>query len=101
MNKWLIRMIEHINDKVLADKCGLEIKDICVHELEPIVYSKLDTIKMWRILSMIIINGPVDGLIECKCYKCGTVIKVHPALDSNVPFIKDCELHKKKDSKDE
>lgn len=31
---WLNRIVEHYRDKVLADKCGLQVKDICVHEYE-------------------------------------------------------------------
>ena len=32
MSKWLKRIKEYYRDKVLAEKCGLEAKDICVHE---------------------------------------------------------------------
>ena len=32
MNYWLNRLREYWNDKKLAEKCGLELKDICVHE---------------------------------------------------------------------
>lgn len=34
MNHWLNRVCEYSNDKKLAEKCGLEVKDICVHEHE-------------------------------------------------------------------
>ncbi len=30
--KWLSRIIEYYRDKQLSEKCGLEAKDICVHE---------------------------------------------------------------------
>ncbi len=30
--KWLKRIVDYYNDKILACKCGLEVKDICVHE---------------------------------------------------------------------
>ena len=30
--KWLKRIKEYYKNKELADKCGLEIKDICKHE---------------------------------------------------------------------
>lgn len=32
MSKWLKRICEHWNDKKLAEKCGLPVKEICVHE---------------------------------------------------------------------
>ena len=32
MIHWLNRLREYWNDKKLAKKCGLQIKDICVHE---------------------------------------------------------------------
>ncbi len=32
--KWLKRITEYYRDKVLAAKCGLEVKDICVHEYQ-------------------------------------------------------------------
>ena len=47
-SKWIKRVCEYWKDKQLADKCGLQIKDICVHELKPIVYPRPDTIKMWQ-----------------------------------------------------
>ncbi len=48
---------------------------------------------------MMIINKPkeettIEKLIECKCYKCGTVLYAHPMQDSNSPYLVDCELHK-------
>lgn len=30
--KWLKRIKEYYRDKRLAEKCGIEVKDICVHE---------------------------------------------------------------------
>lgn len=33
--KWIERIFEYMRDKRLAEKCGLEVKDICVHEREP------------------------------------------------------------------
>lgn len=44
---------------------------------------------------MIIINKPKNELIECKCYKCGTVLYAHPAQNSNSPYLTDCKLHNK------
>ncbi len=32
MTKWLKRMAEYWRDKKLAEKCGLHVKDVCVHE---------------------------------------------------------------------
>ena len=32
--KWLKRIMEYHVDKQLAEKCGLEVKDICVHEYQ-------------------------------------------------------------------
>ena len=43
MNHWIRRVVEHWNDKKLAEKCGLEVKDICVHECcDPGPQCKLD-----------------------------------------------------------
>jgi hypothetical protein len=36
--KWLKRICEHWKDKKLAEKCGLEVKDICVHESDGNTY---------------------------------------------------------------
>jgi len=30
--KWLKRLAVYLNDKKLAEKCGLNVKEICVHE---------------------------------------------------------------------
>jgi len=32
MTHWLNLLCEYWNDKKLAEKCGLEVEDICVHE---------------------------------------------------------------------
>jgi hypothetical protein len=32
--KWLFRLKEYWNDKKLSEKCGMDIKDICVHEID-------------------------------------------------------------------
>lgn len=34
MSKWLKRLTEHWNDKKLADKCGLNVQEICNHEIK-------------------------------------------------------------------
>ncbi len=36
--KWIKRITEYYRDKFLAAKCGLEVKDICVHERDGIIY---------------------------------------------------------------
>lgn len=36
--KWLKRIKEYYRDKVFAAKCGLEVKDICVHETDGNIY---------------------------------------------------------------
>lgn len=36
--KWLKRIVDYYNDKILACKCGLEVKDICVHESDGYIY---------------------------------------------------------------
>lgn len=38
INYWLNRLCSYWNDKKLADKCGLNVKDICVHEYDGNVY---------------------------------------------------------------
>lgn len=38
MTKWLKRICEYWNDKKLAGKCGLKVKDICVHESDGNIY---------------------------------------------------------------
>ena len=30
--KWFKRIVEHYKDRRLAQHCGLEVKDVCVHE---------------------------------------------------------------------
>jgi len=53
---------------------------------------------------MLIINKPEqtqERLIECKCYKCGEILHIHPMCDAKSPWIIDCELHKKKEITDE
>lgn len=49
--KWLKRIIEYYNDKKMADKYGLTVKDICIHESDH---------------NMLLIN---PGLY--RCIKCG------------------------------
>lgn len=39
MNKWLKRITEYYQDKKLAEKCGLGVKDICVHEWVTGIYT--------------------------------------------------------------
>ncbi len=51
MANWIKRLREYWNDKKLAEKCGLEVKDICVHE------------------STFVITHP-DGITHT-CIKCG------------------------------
>lgn len=48
------------------------------------------------ILSMKIVNKPSE-LEEFKCYLCGTIFKVHPLMNINSDFVKNCELHRDKD----
>jgi len=49
---------------------------------------------------MMTINKPEEWkqqkykLIECKCYLCGTILKIHPLMNANAPWITDCKLHK-------
>lgn len=42
---------------------------------------------------MIIINKPENEIVECKCYKCGAIIRLHPMSNMNAPYVTDCELH--------
>ena len=55
--KWLKRITDYYNDKRLAEKCGMKAQDICVHELQPIIYPKPGTFEM------------------CQCTKCGEFYK--------------------------
>ncbi len=48
MKKLLRGLKERWNDRTLAEKRGLSVNKICVYELEPIIYPRPDTIKMWQ-----------------------------------------------------
>ena len=52
--KWLNHITEYYRDKILADKCGLEVKNICAHETDKVC-------RKW--------TGENTGLL--KCNKCG------------------------------
>lgn len=54
MTVWLKRLIDYWKDKKLAEKCGLNVSDICVHE--------------WR-------QG-VHLFTDTYCMKCGTHFEV-------------------------
>lgn len=45
---------------------------------------------------MIIVNKPINDLIDIQCYKCKKIFKVHPMQSRDAPFITDCELHNSK-----
>ncbi len=55
LETWMNRMIEYNNDKILAEKCDLEIKDICMHETD---YSRIEA------------TNAGTGTILSTCYKC-------------------------------
>lgn len=45
---------------------------------------------------MIVINKPDNTLIEVQCYKCKTIIKLHPMQNMNGDYVNDCNLHRLK-----
>lgn len=59
--KWTKRLCDYWHDKRLADKCGLKVKDICVHEPNESL-EKAKTLIGWE-----------DGKWgkSFKCIKCG------------------------------
>jgi hypothetical protein len=48
MSNLLQRLKERWKDKKLTEKCGLSVREICVHELELIIYPRPNTTKMWQ-----------------------------------------------------
>lgn len=60
MNKWLCRLREYLHDKKLAEKCGLTVKDICVHESAGNTYRTFE---------------PYNFPEKRKCIKCGEFYK--------------------------
>jgi hypothetical protein len=65
--RWLLRIKEYYRDKDLADKCGLDIKDICKHEPSD---------KKWEIGDKITtMSGEDHTLVEHYCIKCGEFYK--------------------------
>ena len=61
MNYWINRIREYWNDKKLADKCGLQVKDICVHE--------------WGVVGFYRDSRETESIVMKKCLKCGEVYK--------------------------
>ncbi len=61
----LKRLCEYWLDKKLADKCGLAVKDMCVHESDSFYYDTMS--------DMYPMNGllPYHDFFICKCIKCG------------------------------
>lgn len=59
----LNRLCSHWNDKKLAEKCGLQVKNICVHESDGIRYAN-QFAERWQ----------KDKAIM-KCIKCGEFYK--------------------------
>lgn len=57
MTHWIRRVVEYWNDKKLAEKCGLEVKEICDHESDGETYCK--DFPKW------------DGVPNYRCKKCG------------------------------
>ena len=55
MTKWLKRLCDYWKDKKMAEKCGMEVKDICVHARDDC-------------------HPPLDVIIF-KCQKCGEFYK--------------------------
>jgi hypothetical protein len=43
---------------------------------------------------MIILNKP-EQLIQVQCYRCKSIMDVHPMTNMNAPWITDCNKHKK------
>jgi hypothetical protein len=54
--KWLKRITDYYKDKRLAEKCGLKVKDICIHEADGFIK-----------------NCAFEGVTttEYRCKKCG------------------------------
>lgn len=42
-------------------------------------------------------NMKEDEPEKVKCFKCGSIFKVHPANSMSSPFITNCDLHKERD----
>ena len=43
---------------------------------------------------MIIINKP-DEFLDVQCYRCNTIMKIHPMTNMNSDYFSECKLHKK------
>lgn len=56
INYWLNRVCEFWKDKKLAEKCGLKVGDICVHEYDGNIYMTFE---------------PYNFPDKYKCKKCG------------------------------
>jgi len=82
---------ELINIKIMM--LGYDHDDI---ELLNKIQSMIDNYKN----NEMIINEPKNQLIECKCYKCGEILHIHPICNSESAWIKDCDLHRSEE-KDE
>lgn len=68
--RWLKRLREYWNDKKLAEKCGLEVKDICVHEWDGFDYFDHGI----RVTDFMHIVCTERGYFK-KCKKCGEFYK--------------------------
>lgn len=41
---------------------------------------------------MLIINKPME-LLEVQCYKCKSILMIHPMSNMNTPWVTDCDKH--------
>ena len=63
--RWLLRIKEYYRDKALANKCGLDIKNICKHECDEIIYCS-ESIRKHHEL-----EDKCQQTDRQKCKKCG------------------------------
>lgn len=46
--KWFKRWLEYRNDKKLAEKCGLSVKEICTHDWQPEINTRAKSEWKWN-----------------------------------------------------